>query len=116
MTEPEAVPGLTPVPGDVPAGSQVGPALLPVGALCPRRSPAAAEGASTLSLPVARARPAVSAYRLENSSGPLQTAASLASSEGMLQGGYEAEEEEDENTAKGEVHGLFYSGVAPAFH
>lgn len=66
VTEPEAVPGLTRVPGDVPAGSQVGPALLPVGALCPRRSPAAAEGASTLSPPAAQALSAVSANLPKN--------------------------------------------------
>lgn len=66
MTEPEAVPGLTPVPGDVPAGSQVGPAVLPVGALCPRRSPAAVEGAGTMSPPVAWAWSAVSAHPPEN--------------------------------------------------
>lgn len=49
MTEPEAVPGLSPVPGDtakeVSAGSRMGPALLPVGALCPRHSQAAANRA-----------------------------------------------------------------------
>lgn len=66
MTEPEAVPGLTSVPGDVPAGSQAGPVLLRVGALCPRRSPAAAEGPSTLSPPVARAWSAASAYPRAN--------------------------------------------------
>lgn len=66
VTEPEAVPGLTPVPGDVPAGSQEGPSLLPVGPLCPRRSPVAAEGASTLSPPVAQALSAVSANLPKN--------------------------------------------------
>lgn len=45
MTEPEAAPGLMPVPGDGSSREPGGAALLPVGAQCPRLSPAAEEGA-----------------------------------------------------------------------
>ena len=45
VTEPEAVPGLMPVPGDGSGREPGGAALLPVGAQCPRLSPAAKEGA-----------------------------------------------------------------------
>lgn len=45
MTEPEAAPGLMPVPGDGSGREPGGAALLLVGAQCPRLSPAAEEGA-----------------------------------------------------------------------
>lgn len=44
VIEPEAVPGLIPVPGDGSGRKPGGAALLPVGAQCPRLSPAAEEG------------------------------------------------------------------------
>lgn len=45
MTEPEAVPGLMPVPGDGSGWEPGRVALLPVGGQCLRLSPAAEEGA-----------------------------------------------------------------------
>ena len=45
VTEPEAVPGMMPVPGDGSGREPGGTAFLPVGTQSPRLSPAAEEGA-----------------------------------------------------------------------